>query len=132
MPRWIPENAVRAIHAQLLDEHGGVPGPPDIQKLQSTLARPKNVLAYGGNPAGPSLADLAAAYGFGFAKNHCFPDGNKRLALASIDVFLEMNGRELTAGEVEGAAIIEMVANDELDQEGLALWIAANSAPLAP
>lgn len=128
MPVWIPESTVRAVHAELLAEHGGLPGPPDEHKLQATLARPQQLLAYS-NPA-PSLFELAAAYGFGFAKNHCFPDGNKRVALAAIDVFLQLNGHELTAPEPEAVAIIVELAEGQLSQEEFAQWIAANSKPL--
>ncbi len=127
MPRWIPEGTIRAVHAELLAEHGGLPGPPDEHRLQATLARPQQLLAYG-NPT-PSIFELAAAYGFGFARNHCFLDGNKRVALAATDIFLQINGHELTAPEPEAVMIILEVAEGGLSQEELAQWIAINSAP---
>jgi death-on-curing protein len=96
--------------------------------LEAALARPKNLLAYAGSP--PSLARLAAAYGFALARGHCFPDGNKRVALAIIDVFLQLNGAELTAAEPDAATTILSLAAGTLTEEELADWISANSAPL--
>lgn len=128
MPRWIPEAAIRAIHAELLIEHGGLDGPVNEDMLGATLARPQHLDTYS-NPAA-SLFQLAAAYGFGFAKNHCFKDGNKRISLSAIDVFLRMNGHELTAQEAEAVIVIESLAAGDTSEDDLAHWIEANSAPL--
>jgi death-on-curing protein len=76
----------------------------------------------------PSLARLAAAYGYALAKGHCFPDGNKRVALAILDVFLRMNGSELTASEPEAVETIQALAAGDLSEEQLADWIGTNSA----
>jgi len=61
-----------------------------------------NLHAHAESP--PTLPRLAAAYGFALARGHCFPDGNKRVALAIIDVFLRMNGMELTADELDAVS----------------------------
>jgi len=127
-PVWAPTNAVIAIQAELINEHGGLRGPPRIGELEAALARPKNLLAYAESP--PSLAHLAAAYGFALARGHCFPDGNKRVALAIIDVFLQLNGAELTAAEPDAVSKIRSLAAGTLTEEELADWINANSAPL--
>jgi len=123
--KWIPESAIVAMHGQLMAEHGGLAGPIDQDKLNSTLARPQNLEAY--STSSPSLFELAAAYGFGFAKNHCFADGNKRIALSAIDVFLIRNGFELAAGEAEAASIIQGLAAGEMSEPELAAWIEAYS-----
>jgi death-on-curing protein len=65
-PLWISENIARAIHAVQFDQHGGSPGIRDENLLSASLARPRHLLAYGE----PTLFDLAAAYGYGLAKNH--------------------------------------------------------------
>ncbi len=90
--------------------------------MASALARPRNLLAYGE----PSLEQLAASYAFGLAKNHPFVDGNKRVALAAIDVFLQLNGHELVVGEPEAVVIMRELASGEIDEPELAAWIAAN------
>ncbi len=93
---WLESREIIHIQNELMSEHGGLPGPPDEGALQSTLARPLHLLAV---KQSSTLFDLAASYGHGFARNHCFPDGNKRMALESIDVFLIVNGHELMALE---------------------------------
>jgi len=93
--------------------------------LEAALARPQNLLGYGNHQ--PSLSTLASSYEFGLARGHCFPDGNKRVALSTLDVFLQLNGYELTAGDTFRA-----LAAGQLSEEQLAEWISANSQPLPP
>jgi death-on-curing protein len=121
-PLWLDAPLVRAIHAELLAEHGGLDARVDVALLESALARPRQRFAYA--DALPSLAELAASYGFGLAKNHCFSDGNKRIALAAIDVLLQLNGRELFAPETEAVFMIEDLAAGRLGESVLAAWIA--------
>ncbi len=109
-------------------QYGGLPGLPNEDALAATLARPQQLLTY---EPDSTLFDLAAAYGYGFARNHCFPDGNKRVALAAMDVFLILNGQDLVPDEAEAVAIVDEVAADELSQEELAEWLEQNSTPLA-
>ena len=128
-PVWVPSNAVVAIHQALLQEHGGLIGPPRPDSLEAALARPQQLHHY--TQPKPSVARLAAAYGFALAKGHCFADGNKRVALSIIDVFLQMNGSELTASEPDAVVTIQALAAGELTEEELAAWIEANSRPPA-
>jgi death-on-curing protein len=121
MPVWIPEAAIRAMHAELLQEHGGLDGPDDENALGATLARPQQ-LEHLSNPAA-TLSQLGAAYGFGFAKNHCFNDGNKRIALVAVDVFLQLNGYELVASEVDAAVTFRALAAGEFDESQLVEWV---------
>jgi death-on-curing protein len=127
-PNWVPLRAVIAIQGELIAEHGGLAGPPRQGDLEAALGRPVNLHAYADSP--PSLPRLAAAYGFALARGHCFPDGNKRIALAIIDVFLRMNGSKLTADEMDAVATIQALAAGEPTEDELADWIAAHSASL--
>ncbi len=124
-PRWVPLRAVVAIQGGLIEEHGGLSGPPRQGDLEAALARPVNLQAYAQTP--PTLARLAAAYGYALARGHCFPDGNKRIALAIVDVFLRMNGSELTADEMDAAATIQALAAGELTEDELTTWIGDHS-----
>jgi death-on-curing protein len=124
MPVWIPDAAIRAMHAELLQEHGGLDGPVDENALGATLARPQQLEHYS-NPAA-TLPQLAAAYGFGFAKNHCFSDGNKRIALVVVDVFLQLNGYELVASEADAAVTFQALAAGEFDESQLVEWVDRN------
>ena len=113
------------MHAELLAEYGGLPGPAREGLLQSILARPRQLYAHA--RLRPSIARLAAAYAYGIARGHCFPDGNKRLALATVDVFLQLNGSELLAGEPEAVDVMRALAADELSEVAFAAWISVNS-----
>ena len=113
---------VRALHDGTLVDHGGASGILNAGQIESTLARPLNAYAY--NKA--DLYELAASYGFGFAKNHCFVDGNKRTALIAMDVFLQLNGCELVAPEADAALTILAVAAGELDEAEFTVWVRRN------
>lgn len=130
-PRWLTETAVLAIHEQLIQEHGGQPGILNSGLLSSALEKPRNLFYYGGPEI--TLFDLAATYGYGLVKNHPFMDGNKRIGLTAIDVFLQLNGYELIASEVEAVAIIRDLASNNASQAEeitrLAQWIQQNSQP---
>jgi death-on-curing protein len=126
-PAWVPLRAVVAIQSELIAEHGGLSGPPRAGDLEAALGRPVNLHAYSESP--PSIPRLAAAYGFALARGHCFPDGNKRIALAIIDVFLRMNGLELAAAQTDAVDTILRLAAGELGEDDLARWIEANSRP---
>ena len=92
---WIEEAVVLAVHEEQLAEHGGAVGIRDLGLLQSALARPQHLVAYGK----PDVAALAAAYGYGIARNHPFMDGNKRTAFTVTELFLTLNGYELLADD---------------------------------
>ncbi len=120
-PVWVRADVVEAIHQRQLSEHGGAKGVRDTGALASALDRPRNRLAYGNPP--PDLADLAAAYGFGIARNHPFSDGNKRTALVVMRLFLNLNGAEFMATAEEKYEVIMSLAAGELDEAGLADWV---------
>ena len=73
------------------------------------------------------MFDLAAAYGYGFTKNHPFIDGNKRTAFAVMATFLEVNGYSLEVPEMEVVGIMERLASDGETQDTLAKWLEENS-----
>ncbi|MGH7246546.1 MAG: type II toxin-antitoxin system death-on-curing family toxin [Pseudomonadota bacterium] len=121
-PEWISIPLVMAIHDEQLAIHGGSSGLRDAVLLESALGRPKNKWAY----EKADLPELAAAYGFGIARNHPFVDGNKRTALLAIYTFLGMNGVEFIVPEAEAAAMILSLAAGEVSEESLARWIRDN------
>ena len=75
-PIWLSRVLVDSMHAELIREHGGSYEIRDENLIESALARPRHKWRYGET----DMATLAAAYGFGFAKNHGYVDGNKRIA----------------------------------------------------
>lgn len=120
-PRWLTEALVKRLNADLVAEHGGVMAVRDRNLLGSAVARPQNQFHYGSPP--PSVFALAAAYGFGIARNHPFADGNKRTALLAMYVFLEDNDYGFGATEADAAAMIEELAAGKVGEEGLAQWL---------
>ena len=117
---------LEAIHADQIREHGGALGIRDPGLLDSALARPRQKWAYA---ATADLPILAAAYGFGLARNHAFADGNRRVALMAMYVFLWINGLELDAFEPETADTILGVADGSISERKLASWVRAHVVP---
>ena len=122
---WIEKQALVLLHNISLAEHGGSPGLRDEGLLDSALARPHNLAAYGD----PDLAALAAAYGFGLAKNHPFIDGNKRAAFLGIGLCLDLNGMMLDVDQPEAIATIFALAAGDLSEDELARWIRHHAVP---
>ena len=125
--KWITRQALVTLHDMSLAEHGGLSGIRDQGLLESALARPENLAAYGE----PDYASLAASYGVGLAKNHAFIDGNKRAALLATGLFLLRNGYRLTATQTEATLAMLGVAAGELEEDAFAEWSRAHSAPRA-
>ena len=123
--RWVDKRLLLILHDESLAEHGGASGLRDEGLLDSALARPLNLLAYGE----PDAADLAAAYGLGLAKNHAFVDGDKRAAFLAVGLFLALNGFRLNASQPDATLTVMALAAGEIDEEAFARWIRANSAP---
>jgi len=119
---WIEEAVVLAVHEEQLAEHGGAVGIRDLGLLQSALARPQHLVAYGK----PDVAALAAAYGYGIARNHPFMDGNKRTAFTVTELFLTLNGYELLADDSSCVVTVLQVAEGSLAEAEFADWIRAN------
>ena len=120
---WLDAGVLRAVHEEQLAEHGGASGTRDDGLFESALARPLNLAAYGE----PDVHALAAAYGVGLAKNHPFIDGNKRTAFVAVELFMELNGHELTAGDTECVLTMLAVAAGQMDEIALAHWLRQHS-----
>ena len=82
--------AVKAIHREVLQAHGGSAGIRDEGLLDSAVAAPQATMM--GKPMFSEPVEVAAAYLFYLCRNHPFIDGNKRTALATSLVFLSENG----------------------------------------
>jgi death-on-curing protein len=119
---WIPEKAAIAIHDQQISEHGGLGGVRDLTVIQSALARPLNLLAYGTPDARPNAADLAAAYAYGLSRNHGFLDGNKRSGFLIAATFLDVNGYDFQASEEDIVKTMLSVASGVMTETTLAAW----------
>jgi death on curing protein len=124
-PLWITVDQASAMHARQLRRFGGAPGLRDEGMLHSALERPINKWRY----EQADLAELAAAYAFGLAKNHAFVDGNKRIAFMAMMVFLQRNGVPLSPEPAQATSIILSLAAGEVSEDSLTRWIRDNWPP---
>ena len=122
-PVWVNRRALLLLHAESLAEFGGSSGMRDQGLFESALERARMRWTY---ERESSIAELAACYGFGLAKNRAMLDGNKQLAFLAIGVFLRANGYPLEANRVEAVVVMEDVAAGRLDERGLAAWLQTN------
>src|SRR5258707_3403086 len=122
---WLDPQALLSAHDEQLAEHGGAAGIRDEGLFESALARPQNLAAYGE----PDVAALAAAHGYGLAKNHAFVDGNKRIALVALESFLALNGFDLAVDDGQAVMVGLSVASGAFRENDLADWVRKNIRP---
>ena len=123
-PTWINLRIIQAFHDRQTNERGGLLGLRDRGLLLSALSRPEN--AYHCSDPKPDAAELATAYGFGFAKNYPFNDANKLTALIAMRLFLKLNGYDLAAAPEDKYKTIVRVAANDISEDELTHWIRKN------
>ena len=124
-PQWIRSDVVRAIHSQQLAEHGGQDGVFSESALDASLANPKHFFVY--TTPQPDIPAIAAQYAFSIVNNHPFFDGNKRTAAVVCEMFLILNGYDLTASDEESYGAYIRLAQGKLTADEMAAWIRSNS-----
>ena len=122
---WLDAQVMLAVHEEQLAEHGGGSGVRDQGLFESALNRPLNLAAYGD----PDVAALAAAYGFGLARNHAFVDGNKRTAFVAVELFLVLNGWTLMADDAACVLTMLALAAGDLREDEFAQWLRDHTQP---
>jgi len=125
-PLWIEERDALALHGRLLALDGGSAGLCSAALLQSALARPRQLFAYGD---APGIVDLAVAYTAGIIRNHPFVDGNKRTGFLAGVLFLEMNGYRFRATEEDATQAILGLAAGEISEAAFTSWLRTNATP---
>jgi len=123
-PVWIDERDALALHDRLLVLEGGAAGIRDMALLQSALARPRQLLAYGDKPG---IIEMAAAYTTGIVRDHPFIDGNKRTGFVVGVLFLELNGYRFTASEEDAAQAVLGLAAGTIEEADFTSWMLVNS-----
>lgn len=129
-PVWLREDTILGIHERQLAEHGGLGGVRDGGGLESALARPRHIFAYGEPP--PDFAALATAYAADFVRNHPFVDGNKRVAHVAARTFLRLNGWDLVAPAQEKYLAMLGLAARQISEDEFAAWVRAHLTPWMP
>ena len=128
--RFVPDEIVPFLHADLIRRYGGRYGLRDPGLLSSALAQPR--MTGGGRYLHRSIFDKAAAYGYHLARNHPFVDGNKRIAFVIMDIFLQMNGWQIDAPEEEAYTTISALAQGNISKSALANWLKAHTSRQSP
>ena len=122
--RWLDRAVLIAVHEMQLAEHGGGAGLRDAALLESALAKPLNLQAYGE----PDACALATAYGYGIARNQAFIDGNKRTAFVAVELFLRLNGWQLVATDADCVLTTLALAAGDITESEFADWLRAHAA----
>ena len=120
----ITKQFVLVVHTKLILQFGGLDGIRDEDLLESALARPKNLKAYGKNL---TTLHLGASLAYGIIQNHPFIDGNKRVGMVLCELILAKDGYTLTATEEEKYVIFMQVASGKISEEELVKWLSKNS-----
>ncbi len=123
-PVWLTDDLPLALHERLVADFGGLTGVRDRGLLDSAMARPKQLAAYGS----PGIVELAAAYASGVVRNHPFIDGNKRVGFMLAYIFLARNGYRFLAGEAAATQAILDLASGALSEQEFISWLADNVA----
>jgi death-on-curing protein len=123
-PRWVPRVVVESLHVDQIREHGGSFGSLNEEALEAALARPRNRWHYDEDA---DLEALAASYAHGIVTGHPFRDGNKRTALVTSVVFLELNGRPFHGSEENVIEVFLRLASAEMSETELADWFRENT-----
>jgi death on curing protein len=123
---WLEAEVLLAVHEEQLAEHLGAAGVRDAGLFESALARARQLAAHGE----ADVADLAAACGFGLARNRPFVDGNKRTAFVAVELFLALNGQELVADDADCVLTMLAVAAGDLDERAFSDWVRKNIGPM--
>lgn len=124
---WVRSDVLRNVHSRLIESYGGVQGIRDENALESAIARPQQLEVYGGME---SVGHLAGALAWALLRNHPFADGNKRIAFAALNIFLERNGYRLTCSEVEETAMVLRAAASEMTEDEWKAWVERSTAPI--
>ena len=122
---FLSVDAVLVLHAALIEESGGSHGLRDPGLLESAIARAENKVNY--DPKA-TVATVAASLSWGLIKNHAFIDGNKRIGLAALVVFLEANGCSLICSAAEETAMVLRAAASEIAEEEWTAWLVRSVA----
>jgi death-on-curing protein len=126
--KFVPINIILYFHEQLIQNYGGKHGIRDNKLFESAIEQPKST--FEGEYLHDSIMKMAAAYGYHLCNNHPFIDGNKRIALITMDVFLQRNGYQINASEKETYKIMMQLSSGQLSKKDLTVWLETNTSTL--
>jgi len=113
------------MHSELITQSGGLDGIRDINLLDASVNSPFHT--FSGQYLYPTLQAMAAHLAFSLIKNHPFLDGNKRIGILSMLVFLDINGLPVTCTDNELVSLGFGLAESSIDESELIEWIISHS-----
>jgi len=119
--RYLSLEEIIALHARVIAQSGGILGLRDRGAIESAVAQPE--MTFGGDDLYPTIAEKAAALGHSLIQNHPFLDGNKRVGHAAIEVFLVLNGYEISASAGEQEQIVLTLAGGDMSRAERGEWL---------
>ncbi|MBR0249604.1 MAG: type II toxin-antitoxin system death-on-curing family toxin [Synergistaceae bacterium] len=125
--RKLTVKQIISMHTRLVMETGGSDGIRDEGLLESAVNAPFQ--SFGGYDVYPTIYEKAARLGFGLALNHAFIDGNKRIAVLAMLMFLKGNNIEIDCTEFELFSVILKLASSEITFDDLVKWIKTHEVP---
>jgi death-on-curing protein len=119
--RYLTLTEVLELYRRIIEQSGGSSGIANLGALESALAQPR--MTFSGEELYPSIVEKASTIGFALIKNHPFLDGNKRIGHAAMEVFLVLNGFEISAPVDEQEQIILQVASSAIARDEFTEWL---------
>lgn len=116
---------IKYLHSKMIQETGGSNGIRDEGLPDSALSAPFQ--SFGGMELYPSMIRKGARLCYGLIKNHAFFDGNKRIGIYAMLVFLELNGMEIECSEEELIALGLGIASGEIEEKDVNIWIVTHN-----
>ena len=123
---WITAEDVILIHSRIIEKSGGIDGLRDRPGLEAAIAAP--LQSFGGKDLYPTDIEKIARIGYGLASNHAFLDGNKRIAVHAMLVFLALNNIKLQYTQRELADMFLGLAAGIADYQDELTWISTRNA----
>jgi death-on-curing protein len=121
----IPADEIISLHSKLISQSGGLDGIRDVHLLDLSVNSPYHT--FGGQHLYPTVQAMAAHLAFSLIKNHPFLDGNKRIGMLGMLVFLKINGLPITCTDNELETIGWGLADSSINEAELIEWIISHS-----
>jgi death-on-curing protein len=125
--RYLTLTEVLELYRRIIEQSGGAFGIANLGALESALAQPR--MTFGGEELYPTIVEKASALGFALIKNHPFLDGNKRIGHAAMEVFLVLNGFEISAPVEDQEQIILQVTSSAIARDEFTEWLRSHIVP---
>lgn len=123
--KYLEVEHIVSLHDVAIEKFGGTLGTRDHKLLESAAHQPRQ--SFGGEELYPTLFDKAAAYAYFISENQPFLDGNKRTAISTAAVFLDVNGYEIDAPQGALYEVMMDLANKRMTREEFTDWFRKNS-----